>query len=69
MTSIGNKHETLEAISGYKARPTPNLFTKVLDYGTRAAKIIGHVMEGPLGYASAAETFGGMVKDKLEGKL
>ena len=69
MTSIGNKHDTLEAMLGNKARPTPNLFTKFLDYGTRAAKIIGHVMEGPLGYASAAETFGGMVKDKLEGKL
>ena len=54
MTSIGNKHETLEAMLGYKARPTPSLFTKFLDYGTRAAKIIGHVMEGPLGYASAA---------------
>ena len=69
MTSIGNKHNALEAMLGYKARPTPNLFTKVLDYGTRAAKIIGHVMEGPLGYASAAETFGGMVKDKIDGKL
>ena len=69
MTSIGNKHDTLEAMLGYKARPTPNLFTKVLDYGTRAAKIIWHLSEGPLGYASAAETFGGMVKDKLEGEF
>ena len=62
MTSIGNKHDTLEAMLGSKTRPTPNLFTRVLDYGTRAAKIIGHVMEGPLGYASAAETFGGWSK-------
>ena len=69
MTSTGNKHDTLDTLLGNKARPTPHLFTKFLDYGTRAAKIIGHVMEGPLGYASAAETFGGMVKDKLEGKL
>ena len=69
MTSIGNKHDTLEAMLGYKARPTPNLFTKVLDHGTRAAKIIGHLSEGPLGYVSAAETFGGMVKDKIDGKL
>ena len=54
---------------GQKARPAPNLFGKFLDYGTRAAKVIGSVMEGPVGYANAAAEFGGMVRDKLDGNL
>ena len=54
---------------GQKARPTPNIFSKFIDYGTRAAKVIGSVMEGPAGWANAAAEFGGMVRDKLDGNL
>ena len=54
---------------GEKARPGPNLFQKFLNYGTGMAKIIGGVMEGPAGWASAAETAGKMISDKIDGKL
>ena len=66
---IRNDSEAFDAMLGQKARPGPNLFSKFLDYGTRSAKIIGGVMEGPAGWAGAAAEFGSMVKDKIDGKL
>ena len=33
------------------------------------AKIIGGVLEGPVGWAGAAAEFGGMVEDKIAGKF
>ena len=58
-----------DVLLGQKAKTGPNLFGKFLDYGTRAAKIIGGVMEGPVGWAGAAAEFGGMVEDKIAGKF
>ena len=54
---------------GEKARPGPNLFSKVLSYGTGVAKIVGGILEGPVGWAGAAETAGKMISDKIDGKL
>ena len=54
---------------GEKARPGPNLFNKFLNYGTGMAKIVGGVLEGPIGWDGAAETAGKMISDKIDGKL
>ena len=64
---------TYDDVFGQKAKQGPNLFQKFINYGVGAAKVIGSVAEGlsgnPLGWVSAAEHFGGMVKDKVDGKL
>ena len=54
---------------GQKATQSPSLFRKFINYGTRAAKIIGSVMEGPTGMITAATEVGEMIKDKLDDKL
>ena len=62
-----------DELFGNKARRGPNLFQKFINYGVGAAKVIGSVGEGlagnPLGFVNAAEHFGGMVKDKIDGRL
>ena len=57
-TVLDNKHTS-----------SPNLFSKFLDYGSRAAKVIGGVLKGTTGYTDAASEFAGMVNDKMDGKL
>ena len=64
-----NTGNASDVFLGQKARSGPSVFNKFIDYGTRSAKVIGGIVEGPIGWAGAAETFGGMVRDKMEGKL
>ena len=55
---------------GHKARPgNHNLFNTFVNYGLGMGKIIGGIMEGPAGWANAAETAGQMIPDKIDGKL
>ena len=54
---------------GETARPGPNLSNKFLKYGIGMGKIVGGVLEGPAGWANAAETAGKMISDKIVGKL
>ena len=67
--TIGHKLTDYDTVLGNKHTSSPNLFSKFLDYGSRAAKVIGGVLKGPTGYADAASEFAGMVKDKMDGKL
>ena len=64
---------TYDDVFGQKVNRRPNLFQKFINYGVGAAKVIGSVGEGlagnPLGFVNAAEHFGGMVKDKIDGRL
>ncbi len=69
MTLHYNTGSASDVFLGQKARSGPRLGTKIIDYGTKAANVIGGIMEGPTGWAGAAETFGGLVKDKMEGRL
>ena len=58
---------------GQKAKPGPSIFQKVLNYGVGAVKVGLGVAEGlggnPAGFISAADTFGNMVNDKMQGRL
>ena len=59
---------------GQKQNNKPSLFNKVINYGVGAAKVGMGIAEGlyqgnPLGFISAAENFGNMVKDKIDGRL
>ena len=59
---------------GQKARSGPSIFQKVVNYGVGAAKIGAGLVQGlyegnPLGFISAADTFGNMVNDKMQGRL
>ena len=62
-----------DELFGNKARRGPNLFQKFINYGVGAAKVGMGVAEGlagnPLGFLGAAESFGGMVKDRMDGRL
>ncbi len=69
MTLQYNTGNASDVFLGQKARSGPSLGSKILDYGTRSAKVIGGIMEGPMGWAGAAETVGGMVKDRMEERL
>ena len=64
---------SFEDYFGQKARQGPGLFQKFINYGAGAAKIIGSAAEGlagnPIGFANAAQHFGDMVKDRMDGKL
>ena len=59
---------------GQKARSGPSIFQKVINYGVGAAKVGLGIAEGlyggnPAGFISAADTFGNMVNDKMNGRL
>ena len=58
---------------GQKARSGPSIFHKVINYGVGAAKVGMGIAEGlggnPAGFISAADTFGNMVNDKMNGRL
>ena len=58
---------------GQKAKPGPSIFQKVLNYGVGAAKVGLGIAEGlsgnPAGFIGAADTFGNMVNDKMQGRL
>ena len=58
---------------GQKARSGPSIFQKVINYGVGAAKVGMGIAEGlggnPAGFISAADTFGNMVNDKMNGRL
>ena len=69
MGIIYNSNDSINAMFGQKARDQPNVFGKIIDYGSRMAKVIGGVMEGPAGWMGAADTAAGMIKDKIDGKL
>ena len=58
---------------GQKTRSGPSIFQKVINYGVGAAKVGMGIAEGlggnPAGFISAADTFGNMVNDKMNGRL
>ena len=58
---------------GKKHNNSPNFFSKMLHYGVGAARVISSVGEGlagnPMGFVNAAEQFGNLVKDKVDGKM
>ena len=58
---------------GQKARSGPSIFQKIINYGVGAAKVGMGIAEGlggnPAGFISAADTFGNMVNDKMNGRL
>ena len=59
---------------GQKQNNRPSFFNKFINYGVGAAKVGLGIAEGlcqgnPLGFISAAENFGNMVKDKIDGRL
>ena len=58
---------------GQKAKPGPSIFQKVINYGVGAARVGMGIAEGlggnPGGFITAAETFGNMAKDKIDGRL
>ena len=59
---------------GQKAKPGPSIFQKIFNYGVGAAKVGLGIAEGlyggnPAGFISAADTFGNMVNDKMQGRL
>ncbi len=58
-----------DVLLGQTARQGPSLFNEFIDYGSTASKIIGGVMEGPVGWVDAATTFGGMFEDKWKGSM
>ena len=64
---------TYNDVFGQKAKQGPNLFQKFINYGIGVAKVGMGVAEGlsgnPLGFVNAAEHFGGMVKDKIDGRI
>ena len=53
--------------------PNKDRTQKFVNYGVGAAKVISSVADGlsgnPLGWVNAAEHFGGMVKDKVDGRI
>ena len=65
---------TYDDIFGNKQNNKPSLFNKVINYGVGAAKVGMGIAEGlyqgnPLGFISAAENFGNMAHDKMDGRL
>ena len=56
-----------------KTQQMSKLFSKMLHYGVGAARVISSVGEGlagnPMGFVNAAEQFGNLVKDKVDGKM
>ena len=59
---------------GQKANSGPSFIQKVVNYGVGAAKVGLGIAEGlysgnPAGFISAADTFGNMVNDKMQGRL
>ena len=58
---------------GQKAKSGPSIFQKIINYGVGAAKVGLGIAEGlsgnPAGFISAADTFGNMVNDKMDGRL
>ena len=61
--------DSFDAMFGQKARNQPSMFGKLIDYGSRMAKVVGSIMEGPAGWMGAADTAVGMTQDKIGGKL
>ena len=64
---------TYDDVFGQKVNRGPNLFQKLINYGVGAAKVGMGVAEGlagnPIGFVNAAEHFGSMVKDRMDGRL
>ena len=56
-----------------KSTTTVKTFQQMLHYGVGAARVISSVGEGlagnPMGFVNAAEQFGNLVKDKVDGKM